>query len=204
MHEIIPGVRHWLREHPKIHQPVSSYLLAEGDVALNPLLPEEGVEGLRALGGVSAILLTNRHHVRDVDTIIDAFGATLHVPEAGVEEVGRGARAYRAGDALPGGAVALEVGAISPDEMALHLPAHRAIVFADGLIRDGDGPLSFVPDALMGDDPAAVKEGLLAAFRRLIELEPEHLLLAHGPPVMGDGAQALADFVAFAEIAGRA
>jgi hypothetical protein len=195
MREVLPGVLHWEREHPNIGQAVSSYLLAAEHVALNPLLPDEGVEGLRAHGGVDAIVLTNRHHVRDIDAIRDAFAVTLHVPEAGREEVGRRAVGYRGGDTLPGGGVALDIGAISPDEAAVHLPAHRAIAFADGVIREGDGPLQFVPDFLMGDDPDEVKRGLRAAFEPLLELEPEHLLLAHGPPVIGGGTEALAEFV---------
>ena len=146
-------------------------------------------------------MLTNRHHVRDTSAFVEAFGCALHVPEAGVEEVraeGLDARGYASGDKLPGGMIALEVGVISPDEAALHVPWAQALAFADGLVRDGgaDGPLSFVPDSLIGDDPPAVKRGLLDAFERLAALEPRHLLLAHGHPVVGDGEGVLRDFVA--------
>jgi hypothetical protein len=51
-----------------------------------------------------------------------------------------------------------------------------------------------VPDRLLGDDPEGVRAGLLAAFRRLVPLSPEHLLLAHGLPVVGDGRRALEEF----------
>ena len=86
-----------------------------------------------------------------------------------------------------------------PDETALHLPAARAVVFADGVVRGGPqeqpGPLGFVPDMLM-DDPPATKRGLLEAFSRLLgELEFEHLLLAHGGPVIGDGRAQLQELV---------
>ena len=65
------------------------------------------------------------------------------------------------GDTLPGGLLAVEIGAICPDEMALYLPSARAIWFADGLVRGGpDGELGFVPDSLM-DDPPETKRGLL-------------------------------------------
>jgi hypothetical protein len=45
------------------------------------------------------------------------------------------------------------------------------------------------------DEPAATKEGLRAAYRRLAdELEFDHLLLAHGDPFVGDGRDALRAF----------
>ncbi len=37
-----------------------------------------------------------------------------------------------------------------------------------------------------------------SAEGHLLELEPQHLLLAHGPPVVGSGGEALAEFVASA------
>jgi len=55
--------------------------------------------------------------------------------------------------------------------------------------------LTFVPDFLMGDDPEAVKQGLFAAFERLLELDFDTLLLAHGAPLVGRGREELAAFV---------
>jgi len=200
MREIAPGLVHWTAHHTGIGLEVSSYLLAERGVMLNPMLPPEGLEPLQT-GPVppTDIVLTNRLHVRGVPDLVEVFGCGLYVPEAGVDEVrarGLDAHGYAPGDELPGGMVAHEVGVISPDETALHIPWARAIAFADGLIRVGDGPLSFVPDGLMGDDPEAVKAGLVEALTRLLELEPRHLLLAHGDPVVEDGAEALREFLA--------
>lgn len=202
MHEIAPGLVHWSAPHPRIDQDVDSFLLAERGVVLNPMLPPDGLEPLRTgPAPPTDVVLTNRLHVRDTAAFVEAFGCGLHVPQAGVEEVrarGLDPHGYAPGDALPGGMTALEVGAISPDEAALHIPWASAIAFADGLVREGgaDGPLSFVPDSLIGDDPPAVKRGLLDAFERLADLGPRHLLLAHGHPVVGDGEGALRDFVA--------
>ena len=55
-------------------------------------------------------------------------------------------------------------------------------------------PLGFVPDGLM-DDPEQTKAGLRDAYRRLLELDFDVLLLAHGDPVVGEAKQALRDFV---------
>ena len=55
----------------------------------------------------------------------------------------------------------------------------------------------YVPagDFLMGDEPDAVKAGLTAAFERLLELDFDHLLLAHGEALVGDGKTQLRAFV---------
>jgi hypothetical protein len=95
------------------------------------------------------------------------------------------------------GVIAHEVGAICPDESALEIPAARAVAAADGVVRfDSPGAsLGFVPDFLLGDDPEAVKRALCSAYGRLLELDFEHLLLAHGVPVVGDGKAQLRAFV---------
>jgi hypothetical protein len=49
----------------------------------------------------------------------------------------------------------------------------------------------------MGDDPDADRRGLAAAFMRLCdELDFDHLLLAHGLPVVGDGREQLRRYAA--------
>ncbi|HEV2768826.1 MAG TPA: hypothetical protein VGV40_01405 [Solirubrobacteraceae bacterium] len=202
MHEIVPGLVHWSVAHPRIGQHVDSYLLAERGVVLNPMLPPDGLEPLRTgPAPPTDVVLTNRHHVRDTPAFVEAFDCVVHVPEAGLDEVRAGgldARGYGPGDELPGAMVALRVGAISADEAALHVPWAGAVAFADGLVREdrGEGPLAFVPDALMGDEPERVKAGLVESLVRVAELEPRHLLLAHGRPVVGDGAAALREFLA--------
>jgi hypothetical protein len=45
------------------------------------------------------------------------------------------------------------------------------------------------------DDPEQTKAGLRDAYRRLLELDFDVLLLAHGDPVVGEAKQALRDFV---------
>ena len=109
---------------------------------------------------------------------------------------GRGEiRTYEWGDELPGGVVAHEVDALSPDETALYSAAHRALAVGDGVIRwEQDGPLGFVPDRFM-DDPDGTKAGLRAAYERLLELDFDLLLLGHGDPVVGDAKEQLRAFL---------
>jgi hypothetical protein len=196
MAQLLPGVRHWTAVHPEIGWTVSSYALEEEGVLLNPLLPD-GDRSVVADLEIRAIVLTNRLHLRDSE-LLAGDGVVIHVPEAVLWDLGE-VRAqlagYEDGDELPGNLKAYGVGALSDDEFAVFAPAYRALAVADGVIRDGDGPLEAVPDSLMGDDPEADRRGLAQAFTRLCdELDFDHLLLAHGLPVIGNGREQLRQY----------
>jgi hypothetical protein len=197
MREIAAGLWHWTAPHGHIRMDVSSYLLAAERVIIDPMIPPEGLGALEALGAPQHVLLTNRHHDRDAWRLREAFGCTVHCIRNGLHELeGRGpVEAFDFGDELPGGAIALEVDAICPDETALHIPAHAALACADGVVRwPGQDALAFVPDNLM-DDPERTKAGLREAYRRLLALDFDLLLLAHGEPVVGGGRDALRAFL---------
>jgi hypothetical protein len=95
---------------------------------------------------------------------------------------------------LTAGVTLLPVGAICPDESAVHIEsAEPAMAFADGVVRR-DGELAFVSDGLLGDDPEAVKDGLRTAYRGLLDRDFDTLLFAHGEPLVGGGKDALRSF----------
>jgi hypothetical protein len=199
MREIAPGIWHWTAFHPGIKQEVSSYWVEPAAAALDPMEPEEGLGWWDGRSPPERVLLTNRHHYRAADELVERFGCTVHCSEPGLHEFsnGRDVKGFAWGDEVAPGITAHEVDAICPDESALHIATkEEALAIADGAIRvGGDGALTFVPDFLMGDDPEGVKAGLVDAYRRLLDLRFEHLLLAHGNPIVGEGREALAAFV---------
>ena len=198
MHEIAPGLCHWTAAHELIRTEVSSYYLAAERVIIDPMLPAEGLVWFEARGAPEHVLLTNRHHDRHAWRLREAFGCAVHCVRYGLHELdGRGpVEPFDFGDELPGGAIAIEVDAICPDETALHIPRHRALACADGVVRwPGCDELAFVPDRYM-DEPEQTKAGLRDAYGRLLELDFELLLLAHGEPVVRDAKEALSAFVA--------
>ena len=201
--EVLPDTFHWPAMHPRIHMEVSSYWLEDGGILIDPLVPADvGLEWFeRRVTPPAEVLLSNRHHYRDSARFQDIYGCPVYCNRAGLHEFTHGERvsAFDPGDLLPGGVVAHEVGGLCADETALHLPSRRAVIFADGVVRGGPqgqtGQLGFVPDALM-DDPPGTKRRLLDAFSRLLgELDFDHLLLAHGGPVIGDGRAQLQELV---------
>ena len=198
MKEIAPGLWHWTAQHERIGIEVSSYYLDRERVLIDPMIPPAGLKWFEQHGTPEHTLLTNRHHDRHAWRLREAFSCTVHCIGNGVHELqGRGPiEAFEFGDQLPGGVTVYEVNAICADETALHIPSHAALACADGVVRDAPGgQLSFVPDFLM-DDPERTKQGLRDAYRRLLELEFELLLLAHGDPVVSAGKDALRAFVA--------
>lgn len=195
--EIAPGLYHWTAFHPGIRQPVHSHWVPDAGAVLDPMVPEEVMEALRERRPPERIVLTNRHHYRQSDRLVAEIGCPVVCPESGLHgfEGGPAVEGYAYGDEVAPGIVAHEVGAICPDDAALHIRVGRgALAFADALIRSS-GELGFVPDFLM-DDPQRTKRGIVDSLRRLLELEFDVLLFAHGEPLVGGGDDALADFVA--------
>jgi glyoxylase-like metal-dependent hydrolase (beta-lactamase superfamily II) len=193
--EIAPGLQWFTALRDSIGMQVSSYWLPEERVVIDPMVPEEGLD---AFGDAPPehVLLTNRHHDRGAWEYVERFGSTVHCVRQGLHELeGRGeVTPFDFGDELPGGITAHEVGAICPDETALHIPARDALACADGVIDYGG--LIFVPDRFM-DDPADTKAALRKAYARLAEtLEFDNLLVAHGDPMVGGGREALREFAA--------
>lgn len=197
MEEIAPGLWHWKALRESIGAEVSSYYLADEHVLIDPMIPPAGLGWFDEHGRPEHLLLTNRHHDRDAWSLREAFGCTVHCVQSGVHELeGRGpVEPFAFGDGLPGGVVVYEVDSISPDECALHVPVHRALAIADGVVRwPSDGPLRFVPDDLM-DEPERTKAGLREAYRRLLDLDFDRLLLAHGNPILERAKDELNAFV---------
>jgi hypothetical protein len=195
--EIAPGLWHWKALRQSIGSEVSSYYLLGERVLIDPMIPTEGLGWFDEHGRPEHLLMTNRHHDRDAWKLQDAFGCIVHCIRDGLHEVvGRGTvESFEFGDVLPGGVGAYEVDAICPDECALHVPGHRALACADGVVRwPTDGPLSFVPDELM-DEPERTKAGLRDAYRRLLDLDFDRLLLAHGDPMIDGAKDALYAFI---------
>jgi hypothetical protein len=202
--EVLPGIFHWTAVHPAIQIEVSCHYLEAARMLLDPLVPSEGIEWFARRGPPLHILLTNRLHSRHSARFVQAFGCEVWCNEAGLEHFGpEGAapglrvRGFRPGEVLPGGVESHEIGVLCPDETAFRIPGvEPSLALADGIVRVADGPLAFVPDPLLSDgDPEAVKRGLRAAYRRLLALDFDHLLFAHGNPWLGGGKAALAEFV---------
>ena len=196
MKEILPGIWHWTAVHDRIKLEVSSYYVADDPVTLlDPMLPEEGIDWFRDREAPGQILLTNRHHYRHSDRFVEAFGCPVRCERSGLHEFegGPDVEGFQFGDELAANITALEVDAICSEDTAMHIRLGDGVIaFADGLINYGS--VGVVPDNFM-DDPEKTKAGIRQAVDRLLELDFDSLLFAHGDPIVGGGKQALREFL---------
>ncbi|MEZ5075969.1 MAG: hypothetical protein R2725_00835 [Solirubrobacterales bacterium] len=195
MQELIDGVFHWKAKHPGIGFEVGCHFLAGSGTAIDPLLPEEGIEWFEGRG-LERIVLSNRHHLRHAPQLAERYGCPILCHEAGLHEFegGPAVAGFGFGDRVAPDVVALEMDAICPEDTVLRIEAGGgALLFADGLINYGG--VGFVPDNLIGDDPEGVKAKIRANAAPLLAERFEHLLFAHGEPIVGEGRAALAGFL---------
>jgi hypothetical protein len=184
--DVTAGLWVWRFPHPDWHpeadfEPLVTSTCVEsgGEVAvLDPLAPPDDAtdvwERLDARPPTIAIVL-KPDHVRDVDLFVRrygvrAFGPWLffrsNIPETELEEI-------EPGSELPGGLVALYDGR-GRMETPLWLPEQRALVFADALTA---------PEGELRVWATPHEERALAAFRTLLDLPFEHVIVSHGEPV---------------------
>jgi hypothetical protein len=195
IHEVLPGVLHWTARHPSAGLESGSHYLVEEGILIDPIAPPEGLEWFDGRE-IAEILLTNRHHTRSAFDLQDRFGVTIRAPRTGMPDLPSDrVRPYEFGEELSAGIRPHPISETWPDETALEIPSHRAVAIADG-VTNYDG-LGFFADALLGDDPEAEKRRLREGFARLADaVDFDHLLFAHGSPILGDGRRRLARFAA--------
>jgi hypothetical protein len=196
MDEIARGIYHWRAHHDGIGTKVSSYYVASAATVIDPMEPEQGLGWFEGRN-LDRVVLTNRHHYRDADRFAARFGVPVLVVEQGEHEVeGRpGVRTFAFGDEVAPGITAHPVDPSWPDEGALHIALGPGLLaIADAAMHYGDD-VQFVPDEYLGDDPERTKPLLRAGYGRLLDLDFDTLLFAHGTPVVGGGKDALRAFV---------
>jgi hypothetical protein len=197
--EILPGLVQWSAFHEGIGHVVHSSFDLRSGTLIDPMEPQEGLEALAALSTPQRIVLTNRHHYRHSARYAKHFGCPVLCHKAGLThfDSDRPVQGFSFDEQLADGVRALELGSICAEESTLLLDAHNgALAFGDGLTRDGEGSLTFMADALLGEDPTGIRRGLLRNLRRILEEEDfDALLFAHSEPAVGGAAALLGDFL---------
>jgi glyoxylase-like metal-dependent hydrolase (beta-lactamase superfamily II) len=194
--ELRPGLWTWTAPHPDWtpeegeaegwERDVRSYAVDTGDafVLVDPLAPPSLVDELAA-GRPVAVVLTRHFHERSAAELVERLGARVYAPAAGLDRVATPATAYAPGDELPGGLEAKPTA--HADEVALWIPSHRALVFADAML--GGAPGLRVQSAAWLQD--VTRDEVYASLRRLLDLPVALVLLTHGNPVVDDAPAAL-------------
>ena len=202
--EILPGLWRFTATHPEWTEeeggdegwdPVVSWWAARtsrGLVLIDPLVTDW--DALDAIvteqRGCAAVVRTIRWHERDVAPAADRYGASVWAAAAASPsgEALRVDHPLADGDELWDGVTAFDVERV--DEIALWLASHSALVFGDAMLRRATGELRVCPDSW--SQPAGGPARLRAVLGALTWLSVDHVLVSHGPLVLGDGLPSLA------------
>lgn len=167
----------------------------EGLILIDPLVDAwEELDGLvERAGGCAGIVRTLHFHERSIPEAAARYGADVWArqPPPSVSS-GPFDRPVPGTGELPGGLRATAL--VRDDEIAVWLPEQRALAFGDALLRDPDGRLSMCPESWV--TRAGGRARLRQDLAPLAALAPQHVLVSHGPLVLGDGLEALERAVA--------
>lgn len=217
MEELATGVRRWTAPHPEWRptaEEVGSYALVAGEALLlvDPLLPAEDdarlepllaeLELLAAAAARVELLITIPYHTRSAAALYALFAPQRptriwgHVnvrkrlgPETPLEVTPAGPPGSAA--AVAGGAAeAFTVGRPRRSEHPLYVPSLRAAVFGDAVVGAEGGLRFWIQSG--GTGAEWYRDVFAPTLAPLAERPLEHVLVTHGPPVIGDGRRQLA------------
>jgi glyoxylase-like metal-dependent hydrolase (beta-lactamase superfamily II) len=205
--ELGPGLWRWTAFHPEWSpdeewgQEVGCVYQETDDAItlIDPLVPPEDPGAFfdaldrdveRATRPVH-ILITIFWHARSAAALAERYPGTrvwAHEPARElVEERTAVTDVLRAGETLPGGIVPYDAGRAY--EVVFWLPEHAALVTGDVLLGRERGDLALCPIEWLGTrDPADVRAVLRES---LLSLPVEHILPAHGEPILSNAAGVL-------------
>jgi hypothetical protein len=206
--KLAQGLWRWTERHPEWHpgefgKEVACFAVDAGDdtLLIDPLLPDDSgpVFGLvdDILGDRLVLLVTVPYHVRSAEEIWRRYRGqaetTIHGHAGAAKRLSdtSGFREIDPDAELPGGVTAHRIGKPRRQEMPLHLPSHRALVFGDAVV-EVDGSLRVWADRKIDQKVERFyRERFNPTLEPLLELDFERVLVTHGRPVMKDGKDEL-------------
>ncbi len=220
MRRLTERILTWSAPHPEYRpraEEVASYALRDGGALalVDPLLPADPARRDDVLGELDAlavgadhveVLVTIPYHTRSAEELLRRYakdrparlwghanvrkrlrdpGLLTEVPQAAAGE---------AAEVADGLALAYTIGRPRRSEHPYFFPALRAVVFGDAVVG-AQGGVRFWNQS-SGTGAAWYRDVFAPTLAPLAARDIEHVLVTHGPPVLGDGRRALAECLA--------
>jgi Metallo-beta-lactamase superfamily len=139
-------------------------------------------------GGCAGVVRTIHWHQRSVAQAAERYGAVVWAgPPAEDTQLAPPDHVLRDGEELWDGIQAHSVE--RADEIAIWLPAQAALLFGDAMLRGATGQLRVCPDSWT--QPNGGPARLRVVLGGLAQFPVKHVLVSHGPLVVGDGPESL-------------
>jgi glyoxylase-like metal-dependent hydrolase (beta-lactamase superfamily II) len=167
----------------------------DGLVLIDPLVDDWAMvdQLIEVNGGCVGVIRTIHWHQRSITELAARYRAQVCAkPDPDGEPDPPFDHAVEDGDQILGAVRVADVE--RDDEIALWLPEQKALVFGDAMIRRPAGELCMCPESWQ--QPPGGRARLRTLLERLTELPVEHVLVSHGPLVLGDGSRALSSALA--------
>lgn len=178
-----PGFYSWSFFNPEVKTGCSSHVFVHDQslVLIDPNILPEGVEAdLKKIGTPVAILLTNGNHSR----------AALQLKKQLTVPIGAGANAVDELHFIPEIIVdsLVQLHGLKPvplhgggaGEFAFYSEKSKTVVVGDALINPENSEFALLPEKYCTDAKL-----LKASLAKLLTLDFDHLLMAHGSPILG-------------------
>ena len=217
MDELATGIHRWTAAHPEWRpraEEVGSYALVANEALLlvDPLLPADAddrsapllaqLDRMAAAAVRVEVLVTIPYHTRSAEALYERFAAERPTRLWGHAHVRKRLRAGTPLEVVPmeasgsvadiagGAAEAYTIGRPRRSEHPMYVPSLRAVVFGDAVVGAHGGLRFWNMSSGTGED--WYREVFAPTLAPLAERPIDHVLVTHGPPVIGDGQRQLA------------
>jgi uncharacterized cupin superfamily protein len=187
---VVPGVWSWSRWQPDRGLDFNGFFVETpgGNVAVDPIEPDEETLAELRERGVAAVLVTNRDHERSTAAVVAATGAQVIASALDAPLLQHPVdRTVVPGDVLFGWTVLGLDGFKTAGEIVLYSRERRTAIVGDALWGTPAGALTLMPDAKLADPQRAA-----LSARTLRAYSIDHLLVGDGACVFGN-ARAVID-----------
>lgn len=196
MREVKPNIYSWSWFSDELGYDFNGHFLVIGRERIvidPPPMSSADQEEITRIGRPTCILITNRDHVREAETLRNQFSCDLLINEKDAALIDiKADRTYQGGDWLPGGLLAIYVpDNKSPGETAFFLEDGQGILFlGDALVGHPNGQLNLMkPEKYNDVNKAREGIGVLSAYRF------DSVLVGDGVSILTGGKKAVEEFL---------